>query len=76
MLTFKITNTGNGPEAFDLTADPAVSGNDFDVTIDGLAIDTNNNGVYDPGVDALLANGGTSAALDPDRLLNPGVMIP
>ena len=75
VLTFSVTNTGNGPEPFVLTADPAVSGNDFDVTIDGLAIDTNNNGVYDPGVDALLANGGTSAALDPDQALTVFVLV-
>ena len=54
VLTFEITNTGNGPEAYDLTADPSVTGNDFDMTIDGIAVDTNGNGVYDPGVDAIL----------------------
>ncbi len=30
VLSFKITNSGNGPEAFDLTVDPALSGDDFD----------------------------------------------
>ena len=30
VLTYQITNTGNGPESFDLSADPAVSGNAFD----------------------------------------------
>lgn len=75
VLTFSVTNTGNGPEAFVLTADPAVSGNDFDVTIDGLAVDTNGNGIYDPGVDALLANGGTSASLDPDQALTVFVLV-
>lgn len=75
VLTFSVTNTGNGPEPFVLTADPAVSGNDFDVTVDSLAIDSNNNGVYDPGVDALLANGGTSAIVAPDQALTVFVLV-
>lgn len=75
VLTFSVTNTGNGPEAFVLTADPAVAGNDFDAIVDGLAIDTNNNGIYDAGVDTLLANGGSSAALAPDEALTVFVLL-
>lgn len=33
VLTFEVTNQGNGPEAFRLTAETAVAGNDFDVTL-------------------------------------------
>ncbi|MCL4673582.1 MAG: hypothetical protein KJZ64_11740 [Sphingomonadaceae bacterium] len=75
VLTFSVTNTGNGPEPFVLTANPAVSGNDFDVTIDGLAIDSNGNGVYDAGTDVLLANGGTSASLNPDESITVFVLV-
>ena len=32
VLTFEVTNQGNGPEAFTLTANPAVAGNDLDTT--------------------------------------------
>ena len=45
VLTFEVTNPGNGPEAFLLTADPAVAGNDFDVTVRGVAIDSDGNGI-------------------------------
>ena len=45
VLRYKITNTGNGPEAFTLTANPAVTGNAFNTTVTGLAIDVNGNGV-------------------------------
>ena len=45
ILSFSVTNTGNGPEAFTLTADPAIAGNDFETIIDSLAIDTDGNGV-------------------------------
>lgn len=75
VLTFQVTNTGNGPEEFVLTADPAIAGNDFDVTVSSLAVDTNGNGVYDEGIDALLANGGTSASLNPDQSLTVFVLV-
>ena len=53
VLSFALTNTGNGPESFTLVAEPAVAGNDFDLIVDGIAIDTNGNGIYDDGVDLL-----------------------
>src|SRR5690349_9986811 len=50
VLSFELTNTGNGPEAFEVTPDPAVSGDDFDPTISLIAWDSNGNNVYDPGI--------------------------
>lgn len=75
VLTFEVTNTGNGPEAFELTADPAIAGNDFDVTIDGIAYDTNGNGVYDPGVDVVLAPGASTPELAADEALTVFVLV-
>ncbi len=75
VLTYEITNTGNGPEAFRLAADPAVAGNDFNATTDGIAVDTNNNGVYDPGVDQILTGPETTALLDPDQALTVFVLV-
>ncbi len=75
MLSFSVTNTGNGPEVFVLTADPNVAGNAINTTIDSLAIDTNANGVYDPGVDALVANGGQSPSIAPDSPLTVFVLV-
>jgi uncharacterized repeat protein (TIGR01451 family) len=66
VLTFQITNSGNGPEAFLLEADPAVAGNDFDAVIDGIAIDTNGNGVYDVGIDDILPGPETTPVLAAD----------
>lgn len=74
VLSYSITNTGNGPEAFKLTADPAVAGNDFDVTVTNLAIDTNNNGIYDAG-DTIVANGGNSPLIDPDNTVTIFVLV-
>ncbi|MXO90001.1 hypothetical protein [Pontixanthobacter aquaemixtae] len=75
VLTYSVTNTGNGPEAYTLTANPAVAGNDFDPTVDGIAIDTNGNGVYDPGVDEILTSPETTAILDPDEELTVFVLL-
>lgn len=75
VLRYKITNTGNGPEAFTLTANPAVSGNAFNATVTGLAIDVNNNGIYDAGVDTDLTNGANSASLPAEASLNLLVLV-
>lgn len=75
VLRYKVTNTGNGPEAFVLTANPAVSGNSFNATITGLAIDVNGNGVYDAGIDTDLANGATSPVLAADAALDMLVRV-
>lgn len=75
VLTFELTNTGNGPEAYTLTANPAVAGNDFDTTINGIAVDTNGNGVYDPGVDQMLTGPATTAAIAADASLTVFVLV-
>lgn len=75
VLRFKITNTGNGPEAFTLTANPAVTGNAFNATVTGLAVDVNANGVYDAGVDTALTNGATSQVLAADGPLDVLVLV-
>lgn len=68
-LTYELTNTSNGPEAFRLTANPAVAGNDFDTTVDSIAVDTNGNGNYDAGVDAILTSPETTDELAPDEAI-------
>lgn len=75
VLTFEITNQGNGPEAFSLTANSAVAGNDFDTTITSIAIDTNGNGTYDPGVDEILTGPETTPVLDADGVLTVFVVV-
>lgn len=67
VLSFLVTNAGNGPEAFRLTANAAVSGDDFDPTVTALAIDSDGNGLYDPNVDTALPASGLTALLDPEQ---------
>lgn len=63
VLSFLVGNTGNGPEAFTFEVVTAVAGNAFDAAIDSIAVDSNANGVYDPGVDQVLPAPSTSASL-------------
>jgi len=66
-LSYLVTNTGNGSEAFTLTADTARPGDDFDTTLVQIVLDTNGNGVYDPGVDEVYVAGVNDPVLDPDE---------
>ena len=66
VLTYQVTNTGNGSDSFDLTGAPNVSGNAFNATLQAVALDSNGNGTYDPGVDTIITNGAASQALAPD----------
>ncbi|WP_379923289.1 hypothetical protein [Erythrobacter sp. R86502] len=69
VFTFELTNQGNGPEAFQLLANTAVAGNDFDVSFRAIANDSNGNGVYDEGIDEIFAQPQTTAILAPDQRL-------
>ena len=70
VLTYRVTNTGNGNEAFALTANVANGGDDFDPTLQQIVIDTNNNGVYDPGVDEVYVAGTNDPVIAPDQSKN------
>lgn len=75
VLTFEVTNQGNGPEEFTLIANPAVAGNDFETTITAIAIDTNGNGVYDEGVDEILTGPETTPTLAADEAITVFVIV-
>lgn len=75
VLTFEVTNQGNGPEAFELVANPNVADNDFATSITSIAIDSNGNGVYDEGVDAILTAPETTAVLAADETVTVFVIV-
>jgi uncharacterized repeat protein (TIGR01451 family) len=64
--TFNVTNTGNGSEAFTLTPNVILSGDDFNPALVQVVLDTNNNGVYDAGVDTVYIAGTNNPVLAPD----------
>lgn len=66
ILTYKVTNTGNGTEAFKLAANPNMPGDDFDPTLVNIYLDTNGNGTYDAGIDTLYTAGVNDPSLAAD----------
>lgn len=69
MLTFRVTNTGNGTETFPLSLNMAVLGDTFDpqlCTPVSIYLDTNNNGVYNVGVDTAYVAGTNDPTLAAD----------
>jgi len=76
VLIYSVTNSGNGPEAFNLAANPKISGNAFDGTIKSVVLDSNNNGVYDPGVDTVLTAGALATpVLAPDKSVKVFILV-
>jgi uncharacterized repeat protein (TIGR01451 family) len=72
--TFRVTNTGNGPEAIRLTPNVVNGGDDFDPTLVQVVLDTNGNGVYDPGIDTIYVAGTNDPLLAPDQIITVFVL--
>lgn len=66
VLTFRVTNGGNGSEAFALTARNSLSGDNFDPTSFAIYLDTNGNGRYDPAIDQAYVAGSNDPVLAAD----------
>jgi uncharacterized repeat protein (TIGR01451 family) len=69
VLTYTITNTGNGNETFSLNANASVGGDQFNPTGVQIFIDNptaGTPGVYDPGVDTLYTPGSNDPTIAPD----------
>lgn len=75
VLEYSITNTGNGPEAFNLVVNTAVAGNQFDAVLQSVVVDTNGNGTYDPGVDQVLTSGQPTPSIAADGSLRVFVIV-
>lgn len=75
ILTFEVTNQGNGPEAFELVANPAVADNAFETIVESIAVDSNGNGIYDAGVDEILTSPQTTATLAADATVTVFVVV-
>jgi uncharacterized repeat protein (TIGR01451 family) len=65
VLSFTITNTGNGVESFGLTPIANGGGDDFDPAVTSIVID-DGDGVYEPGIDTVYVVGTNDPALNPD----------
>lgn len=67
LLSFTVTNGGNGDESYTLGTIANLGGDDFDPTITSIVLDTNGNGAYDPGVDTVYVAGTNDPQLAPDQ---------
>ncbi len=74
VMTFTVTNTGNGKEAIKLTPVTTISGDQFDPTATSVVLDTNGNGVYDPGVDTVYTAGTNDPVLNADATIKVFVL--
>lgn len=75
VLAYSVTNTGNGPEAFNIVVNPAVAGNQFDATVQQVVVDSNGNGTYEPGVDTVLPSGSPTPSIAADGSLTLFVIV-
>lgn len=66
VLTFEVTNSGNGVEAFTLATVSTIGGDQYDPTVTSIVID-DGDGVYEPGVDIVYVPGANDPLLDPDQ---------
>ncbi len=70
LLTFLVTNAGNGTEKFTLAAVANGGGDDFDPSVTSIVLDANGNGAYDAGLDTVYVAGANDPELDPDESLS------
>lgn len=69
ILTFSVTNTGNGNESFTLAGSGVVSGDDFDPTVAAIYLDANADSLFDANTDTLYTAGVNDPALAPDAAI-------
>jgi uncharacterized repeat protein (TIGR01451 family) len=65
-LTFRLSNIGNGSDAYVLTGSSTLGADDFDPILDNIHLDSNGNGRFDPGLDELYIPGGNDPVLAAD----------
>jgi uncharacterized repeat protein (TIGR01451 family) len=66
VLKFTVTNSGNGSEAFALSVNDQLGGDDFNPAATSIVLDTNGNGAYDPGVDTVYVSGSNDPVIAAD----------
>jgi uncharacterized repeat protein (TIGR01451 family) len=74
VLTYSVTNTGNGPSTFTLAGDPNVSGNPFNGLVQSIVID-NGNGIYEAGIDSVYTAGGATPSIAADVSLKVFLLV-
>lgn len=66
VLTFLLTNTGNGADSYALSVQNTLGGDQFDPVLVDIYLDANGNGIFNPGVDTLYLPGSNDPVLAAD----------
>lgn len=66
VLTYLLTNTGNGNDSYALSVQNTLGGDQFDPALVSIYLDSNGNGNYNPGFDALYVAGSNDPVLAAD----------
>lgn len=73
LLTFSVTNNGNGVEAFALTTVANAGGDNYDPVVTQIYLD-NGDGIFDASADTLYTPGANDPSLDPDQSITVFVL--
>lgn len=73
VLTFSVTNNGNGVEAFGLTTIANAGGDNYDPVVTQIYLD-NGDGIFDASADTLYTPGANDPSLDPDQSITVFVL--
>lgn len=69
VLSFRVTNTGNGVENFVLSTIANAGSDNYDPAITAIYIDANGNGAFDPAIDTLYTPGTGDPPLQPEAAI-------
>lgn len=69
VLSFRVTNTGNGVENFVLSTIANTGGDNYDPAVTAIYIDANGNGAFDPAIDTLYTPGTGDPPLQPEAAI-------
>jgi uncharacterized repeat protein (TIGR01451 family) len=75
VLTYLVTNTGNGTDDVALVAVSALGGDDFDPALVGIFLDTDGDAVYTAGVDDPYTLGVNDPTLDANDPANDSITL-
>ena len=70
ILTFRLTNTGNGTDSYALDGLSALAGDDFDPLVTDIYLDRDGDGVLIPAIDTLYLPGTNDPQLPADGWVN------
>jgi len=69
VLTFLLTNTGNGNDSYTLAVQNTLGGDQFDPVLVDIYLDANDDGIFNPAVDTLYNPGSNDPVLAADASL-------